>query len=67
MEMVKHDLVQRKVNVRRMGDLQMWNTLEEILREEEEKYGHLIMYRVTSVFVTWTVTPTTNYRWTAPL
>ncbi len=44
MEMVKHDLVQRKVNVRGMGDLQMLNTLEEILREEEE-YGYLTMYR----------------------
>ena len=44
MDMVKHDLVQRKVNVRKMGDLQMRNTLEAILREEEE-YGYLTMYR----------------------
>ena len=44
MEMVKHDLLQRKVNVRRMGDIQKRSTLELILREEEE-YQHLIMYR----------------------
>ena len=44
MEMVQHDLLQRKVNVRRMGDIQKRSTLELVLREEEE-YQHLIMYR----------------------
>ena len=43
-EMIKCDLVERKVNIRRMTNEQMRNTLEIILREEEE-YEHLIMYR----------------------
>ena len=43
-EMIKCDLVERKVNFRRMTNEQMRNTLEKILREEEE-YEHLIMYR----------------------
>jgi hypothetical protein len=42
--MIKRDLVDRKVNLRRVTEQQMRNALEKILREEEE-YEHLIMYR----------------------
>ncbi len=43
-DMIKRDLVDRKVSLRRMTEQQMRNALERILREEEE-YKHLIMYR----------------------
>ena len=42
--MIKRDLVDRKVSLRRMTEQQMRNALEKILREEEE-FEHLIMYR----------------------
>ncbi len=50
MEMVKFDLVQRKVAVTAMGDEQLWRKLELMLREEEE-WEQLVMYRRDNRFV----------------
>ena len=44
MDMVKHDLLQRKVKVTRMTDQQKRKRLELMLREEEE-WEQLVMYR----------------------
>ena len=47
MDMVKHDLLQRKVKVTRMTDQQKRKRLELMLREEEE-WEQLVMYRRNS-------------------
>jgi hypothetical protein len=44
MEMVKFDLEERKVAVKRKGDEQLRRKLELMLREEEE-WHQLVMYR----------------------
>jgi hypothetical protein len=44
MDMVKHDLLQRKAKVSRMNDVQKRKTMELMLREEEE-WEQLVMYR----------------------
>ena len=44
MDMVTHDLLQRKVKVTRMNDQQKRSKLELMLREEEE-WEQLVMYR----------------------